>query len=122
MEGGLTDPNWRVGPDAIESKVGGDVPTSGDPDICESEGPGISKTQLKSSLIGFHPPNGRLRVSFRQRAGDWSVPGSDIEQVGVTGFGIRTLHQENLGAGVDLVCTEHSPVGGQIEGEVGEVK
>lgn len=116
----LADADRGIRPDAVDRNRRIELGGIDDPYVVETSSGGVLGAQAPGPSVRLDGPHGCVGIPVRQGESDRSVACADVDEVTIAGLGRWALEQEQLGAGVDSVGGEDTPIGGEGEPEVGE--
>lgn len=116
----LADFDWGIAPDHIEGALHQRIRRSRHGDVLQSEASGIIGSELSGPLIDIHGPHLSVGSTLRHRESNRAGPTAEIEKVAGLGK-IRSLHQQDLAAGIETTMGKNSGVSLHLEGEIGKL-
>ena len=119
MERWLPDTDGRVAPDRLEVDLLVDVVGGAHPNVGDAVGRSVGGTQRPSPFVHIDRPHRGIGGALRERKCDASGATPEVEEV-AGARRCRCSEQQQLGAAVDAVVTEHSTVGLEAKAQIGQ--
>ncbi len=114
----LANADWWVRPDPIDDKTARDVLGSCNHDVAERRG--VAGAESSGSLIHVNGVDSGVGVPNRQGVRDRSVATTEVDKDPVGRDRSRSVEQEELRSGVDMIGTENPAIGGQGGLDIGQ--
>ncbi len=118
MQGWLTDPDWRVGPNPVDLAARRHVGRCHHRNVAKLGC--VLGTKQPGSLVHVDCPDGGVGISSRQRIADRAIAAAKVNEHLVSRGGVGAIEKQQLCSRVYAVGAEYTTITFKLNREIGK--